>query len=101
MDLLRMLRHAAPFGMGNATPVFAARGLRVGGPPRVVGQKHLKLKLESGGVSLDAIGFGMADRWGEPVLGGVPVDAAFKLEENTWNGRTSLQARLVDLRLAE
>jgi hypothetical protein len=29
------------------------------------------------------------------------VDAAFKLEENTWNGRTSLQARLVDLRLAE
>ncbi|HET6762629.1 MAG TPA: single-stranded-DNA-specific exonuclease RecJ, partial [Longimicrobiaceae bacterium] len=101
MELLRMLRHAAPFGMGNATPVFAARGLRVGGPPRVVGQKHLKLKLESGGVSLDAIGFGMAERWGEPGLTGSPVDAAFKLEENTWNGRTSLQARLVDLRPAE
>ena len=28
------------------------------------------------------------------------LDVAFKLEENVWNGRTSLQARLVDLRPA-
>jgi hypothetical protein len=30
-----------------------------------------------------------------------PIDVAFKLEENSWNGRTSLQARLVDVRLSE
>jgi single-stranded-DNA-specific exonuclease len=100
-QILRLMRHAAPFGMGNPTPVFGARGLRLAGAPRIVGQNHLKIVLTGGGATLEAIGFGMADRWGEPGLADGPMDVAFKLEENTWNGRTSLQARLVDLRPAE
>lgn len=99
--LARMLRHAGPFGMGNATPVFATRGVGVAGPPKVVGERHLKLTLASHGRTIDAIGFGMADRGGEPWLDGGPVDVAYKLEENHYNGRTSIQAKLVDLRPAE
>jgi single-stranded-DNA-specific exonuclease len=97
-ELCRLLRHVAPFGIGNPTPVFAARGVEVAGVPRVVGKSHLKLTLASGRSRLEAIGFGMGDRIADanPALG--PIDVAFKLEENTWNGRTSLQARLVDLR---
>lgn len=100
-ELLRMLKHAAPFGMGNATPVFAARNVGVAGAPRIVGQNHLKMTLSAGGARLDAIGFGMADRAGDIAFARTPLDVAFKLEENTWNGRTTLQARLVDLRPAE
>jgi single-stranded-DNA-specific exonuclease len=100
-SLARMLRHAGPFGMGNATPVFATRGVGVAGPPKVVGERHLKLTLASHGRTIDAIGFGMADRGGEPWLDGGPVDVAFKLEENHYNGRTSIQAKIVDLRPAE
>ena len=37
----------------------------------------------------------------EPWLAGGRMDVAFKLEENTWNGRTSIQAKIVDLRPAE
>ncbi|HET8656287.1 MAG TPA: single-stranded-DNA-specific exonuclease RecJ [Longimicrobiaceae bacterium] len=98
MEMCRLLKHAAPFGMGNPTPVFMARGVEVAGYPRVVGSNHLKLALSGGGARLDAIGFGMADRIGDvnPALGA--LDVAFKLEENVWNGRTSVQARLVDLR---
>ena len=99
-DLLRLLRHVAPFGMGNPTPVFVARGVRVAGSPRVVGTSHLKMTLAAGGTKLDAIGFGMADRLPDTVPALGPLDVAFKLEENSWNGRTSLQARLVDLRRA-
>ena len=99
-DLARMLRHAGPFGMGNPTPVFAARGLAVDGV-RVVGAGHLKLVLASHGTRLEAIGFGMGGRMEEPGFGAGLVDAAFKLEENHYRGRTSLQARLVDLRMAE
>jgi single-stranded-DNA-specific exonuclease len=101
MGLLRLLRHAGPFGAGNATPVFAARGISVVGNPKVVGQNHLKLTLAGGGATLEAIGFGMADRCADGAFASGPLDVAFKLEENTWNGRTSLQARLVDLRPAE
>jgi single-stranded-DNA-specific exonuclease len=99
--LLRLLRHAGPFGAGNATPVFAARGVSIVGSPRIVGQSHLKLTLAGGGTTLEAIGFGMGDRLADAGPAGGPLDVAFKLEENTWNGRTSLQARLVDLRPAE
>lgn len=100
-SLARMLRHAGPFGAGNATPVFATRGVGVAGPPKVVGDRHLKLTLASHGRTIDAIGFGMAERGGEPWLDGGPVDVAYKLEENHYNGRTSIQARIVDLRPAE
>jgi single-stranded-DNA-specific exonuclease len=98
-ELARLIRHAGPFGMGNSTPVFAARRVGVVGAPRVVGQNHLKLTLGAFGHSLEAIGFGMADRIGEVSEG--PLDVAFKLEENTWNGRTTAQAKLVDVRPAE
>jgi len=97
-ELFRMLRHAGPFGMGNPTPVFAARGVGISGYPKVVGQNHLKMVIASGGASLDAIGFGMGERLDDPAFGREPLDVAFKLEENTWNGRSRLQAKLVDLR---
>lgn len=97
-DLVRMLRHAGPFGAGNATPVFAARGVGIVGNPRVVGTGHLKLTLGAYGTTLDAIGFGMGARKEEPGFGAGPMDVAFKLEENVYNGRTTVQARLVDLR---
>jgi single-stranded-DNA-specific exonuclease len=99
--LARMLRHAGPFGAGNATPVFASRGVGVMGYPKVVGEKHLKLTLAGQGATLSAIGFGMAERGAEPWMQGAPLDVAFKLEENVWNGRTTLQARLVDVRPAQ
>ncbi|HEX8391876.1 MAG TPA: single-stranded-DNA-specific exonuclease RecJ, partial [Longimicrobium sp.] len=69
MDLVRMLRHAGPFGAGNATPVFAARGVALSGPPRIVGKGHLKLTLAAYGAKLDAIGFGMAEHAAEPGFG--------------------------------
>jgi single-stranded-DNA-specific exonuclease len=100
-SLARMLRHAGPFGPGNPTPVFSTRGVVAAAPPRVVGDRHLKLTLASHGSTMEAIGFGMAGLGGEPWVAGGPMDVAFKLEENHWNGRTSLQAKIVDLRPAE
>jgi single-stranded-DNA-specific exonuclease len=99
--LARMLRHAGPFGPGNPTPVFALRGVFAAAPPRVVGEKHLRLTLASHGSTMEAIGFHLAGIGGEPWVAGGPMDVAFKLEENHWNGRTSLQAKIVDLRPAE
>jgi single-stranded-DNA-specific exonuclease len=99
--LARMLRHAGPFGAGNATPVFASRRVGVVGYPKVVAEKHLKLTLGAQGRSIDAIGFNMAERTREPWMSGGPLDVAFKLEEHVFNGRASLQAKLVDLRPAE
>jgi single-stranded-DNA-specific exonuclease len=93
-QLERLCRHLEPCGMGNPGPVFGVRGVRFTGPTRV-GQGHLKGWLEDGAHRLAAIGFGWADR--VPWLGDGPVDAAFRLEANEWQGAVTLQARLCAL----
>jgi single-stranded-DNA-specific exonuclease len=100
-DMCRLIRHAAPFGSANPVPVFATRHVRVADAPRVVGSKHLKLTLASGPVRLEAIGFGMGDRLAEIAAVTEPMDVAYQLEENVWKGRSSVQARIVDLRPSE
>jgi single-stranded-DNA-specific exonuclease len=67
---------------------------------RRVGSEHLKMTLTDGAARLEGIGFGMAERQPELEREGGPLDVAFRLEENRWNGRTTLQARLVELRPA-
>ena len=39
-----------PYGMGNPEPVFAARGAQLAAPPRILKDKHVKLKLRAGAV---------------------------------------------------
>ena len=49
-DLFRALHLLEPYGMGNPEPVFAARAVQVTAPPRILKDKHIKLKLTSGRV---------------------------------------------------
>ncbi|MQA90979.1 MAG: single-stranded-DNA-specific exonuclease RecJ [Gemmatimonas sp.] len=103
LELLGLVRHFAPFGIGNPTPIFTAHRVGVAGKPRIVGKDSLKLTLVEDGVRLEGIGFGMADRLPECSNG--RIDVAFRLEENGWRGRygtraPTVQARLVDLRPA-
>ena len=44
-ELLRALEWLEPFGQGNPEPVFSARAVRMLAPPRILKDKHVKLKL--------------------------------------------------------
>ncbi|MGH7445599.1 MAG: single-stranded-DNA-specific exonuclease RecJ, partial [Longimicrobiales bacterium] len=98
-ELHAMLRHVGPHGIGNPTPVFVARAVDAGGRMRVVGDGHARLRLRQGDATLDAIGFRLADRVGALDLY-APLDIAFHLQEDHWNGRARLQLRLLDVRPA-
>jgi len=63
-ELFQALRLMEPYGMGNPEPVFAASGAQLAAPPRILKDKHVKLKLRAGdrmeasedaGLSADAI----------------------------------------------
>jgi single-stranded-DNA-specific exonuclease len=47
-DLFRALEQLEPFGQGNLEPVFVSRGVRIMAPPRVLKDKHIKLKVAAG-----------------------------------------------------
>jgi single-stranded-DNA-specific exonuclease len=95
--LVHWLSYLGPHGVGNPGPLFVARNV-VLERPRQVGEGHLKATLTSGAGRLDAIGFGFAGRHTPHGVAGKPYDALFKLELNEWQGVSTPQARLIDLR---
>lgn len=91
-ELEQLCRQLEPCGMGNPGPVFGARRVRLDGARRV-GNNHLKATLAAPDGRLSAIGFGWADRAPKAES----LDVAFRLEQNEWQGATTLQARIVAL----
>jgi single-stranded-DNA-specific exonuclease len=94
-DLERLIRHLEPCGMGNPAPVFGVRRARAVGARRV-GTNHLRFMLDDGSGVLPAIGFQVADSVPEAWLT-QPLDVAFRLERDEWQGRSTLQARVATI----
>ena len=47
-ELFQALRLLEPYGNGNHEPAFSARGVRLIAPPKILKDKHVKLKLKAG-----------------------------------------------------
>jgi single-stranded-DNA-specific exonuclease len=94
-----LFRHFEPFGIGNPTPVLLTRNVTIARPPRVVGEHGLKLVLDTGTGSLDALGWNLAARASE-FQPGTKVDIAFRLERDDYRGESYLQAKIADICLS-
>jgi single-stranded-DNA-specific exonuclease len=97
-ELLKHLDYLQPTGYGNLEALFVSRDVRVSST-RTVGAeaKHLKLVVTDGRVTYDAIGFRLGQL--QPDLP-LRVDLLYTFESNEYNGRTSLQLNLKDVRPA-
>lgn len=93
----QQLQGLGPHGMGNPAPVFCARGLRLCAPPRVLKEKHLKVRVSQGSRAFDALAWNWAARAPEFPQGQL-VDAAFTLGENSFQGITTVNLELKDMR---
>jgi single-stranded-DNA-specific exonuclease len=98
----RILKQFAPFGPSNMRPVFMTNGLRDNGYGKQVGEdkSHLKLNIISGAdkKTYNAVGFGLGDKL-DSIQRNASFDAVFNIEENHWNGNTSLQLQLKDIKV--
>jgi single-stranded-DNA-specific exonuclease len=83
VPLAREIEMLQPFGHGNDEPLFCARGLKLAGRPRRMGQgeRHLAFHAATERTSVRAVAFGQADK--ESLLGD-RFDLAFVLR--TANG---------------
>jgi single-stranded-DNA-specific exonuclease len=104
------IEQLCPFGMGNPEPVFVARRVRLGLPPKVLKEKHLKLRVVSETPSsngraqfhaFDAMGWRMVERTEkEPLVAGDLLDVAFTVERNSNLEFSGLRLSLRDYALA-
>src|SRR3989442_8656992 len=85
------MRYLERWGPGTPAPVFGVRGARAVGARRG-GTNHFRFTLDDGSGVLPAIGFQWADAVPDALLA-QPLDVAFRLERDEWQGRTTPQAR--------
>lgn len=97
-DTLEEICRLEPFGPGNPQPVFETRGAVVVSAPRVLKEKHLKLRVMQSGRWMDCLWWGAAERAGD-VFAGDRVSLAFTLSENTYNNNTQVQLTLKDMKI--
>ena len=96
-----VIKHLEPFGPDNPRPVFVTHHLINNRYTRKIGKDnvHLHLDLTDTRLAMEGIAFNKGD-WAPYIQNGNPVDVCYTIEENTYNNRTTLQMRVLDLKEA-
>ena len=97
------LKKMNPFGPNNQKPVFCTYEVKDYGTSKLVGhnQEHIKLEIidgKSGTSPIHGIAFGMA-RYYAHIKQMKPFNICYTVEENTYNGNSSLQLQVKDIKL--
>ena len=97
-ELYQQLEELQPWGIGNSPPVFWTPNIRII-EQRAIGKTkaHLKLTLQEADSNSQIKA--LAWRWGEYCPLPEYLDIAYKLQENHWQGNTSIELELVGVRL--
>lgn len=100
----RILKQFRPYGPGNMNPVFVTRNVFDYGTSKLVGKdkEHLKVELieEHSAAIKQGIAFSMGDKLHNIKKHG-PFDVCYTIDENTYNGVTTIQLMLKDIRFKE
>ncbi|MFZ9661051.1 MAG: single-stranded-DNA-specific exonuclease RecJ [Chitinophagaceae bacterium] len=97
MSLYNIIKQMEPFGPENPQPVFVAKKVRDTGNSKLLKDQHIKFQIQQGNVKISGIGFNMSQQF-HIVRSGLPFDIIFTLEENIWQGITSIQVKVIDIR---
>lgn len=99
---LGILIQFAPHGPENMRPVFLSRGVRNYQNQSVIAkEKHIRFQVQQAGSQpFSGIGFNLADKFHllqEDAL----IDLIYHIEVNEWQGRNTIQLKVLDIRAAE
>ena len=104
-ELLTSLGRLEPFGHGNREPVFSSCGVSLLMPPRILKEKHIKLRVNQkrpdakASYNYEAVGWRMAERaQAEALQPGDNLDVAYKIGLNFHPDFGGLELTLEDFR---
>ena len=96
----RILKQFEPFGPENMTPLFLTKELKDTGFGKPIGadNEHLKLFVkQQDSQGFAAVGFGLGSKIALTQNNQL-FQAVYSIDENQWNGQTTLQLRLRDIK---
>ena len=99
-QFFNILRHLEPFGPGNPRPIFVTRNICNYRYTWRVGKQgeHLRLDVTDQTGVMQGIAFGKGE-YATHLMNGENLDICYELQQNTFNGQTTLQMLVQDLRL--
>jgi single-stranded-DNA-specific exonuclease len=104
-ELLKSLERLEPFGHGNREPVFSSQGVSLLLPPKIIKEKHIKLRVNQRrpdtktSFNYEAMGWRMAERLQADALQpGDSLDVAYKIGFNFHPDFGGLELTLEDFR---
>lgn len=97
MELVKSLSVLEPFGEANKVPLFLIRNLKIDSIRALSEGRHLKLTLRDENFVINAIGFELGFLAEEYRIGD-RIDVVGTLEINSFNGFSSIQINMKDIR---
>jgi single-stranded-DNA-specific exonuclease len=101
-DLFYDLEKLAPFGAKNPYPVLCSKKINIINMPRIVGEEHVQIKVSTDNIQFSCIAFKMKHRIEElrsSFLNETPIDIAYTLLINKWQGKKTLQLNIKDFKV--
>ena len=97
----KIIQQMAPFGPGNMKPVFLSKNQRDSQWSKLVKEEHVKFSIRrpKSSDTIDGIGFGLGYKYN--IVKEDFFDLCYQIEEKEWNGKTSLQLMVKDVRVSE
>ena len=93
-ELLSQIEQLAPFGSRNPEPILCVRNVSMASPS-IVGNNHLKMRINGDGVSRNSIWFSKGQFLQD--LSSAMLDIVFTPQMNTWNGSSDIQLKMKDI----
>lgn len=98
-SLFNIIAQMEPFGPDNMKPIFIAKNVTDTGYSKLLKEKHVKFDVTQHNKRLSGIGFNMPDKF-NLLQSKLPLDLVFTIEENEFNGNTSIQLNVIDCKLS-
>ncbi|MCL1851123.1 MAG: single-stranded-DNA-specific exonuclease RecJ [Bacteroidetes bacterium] len=99
-SFINNLKRFAPFGPNNMAPVFISTTVVEEGNGKIVGDKHIKMRVlyrNRSSQPIEAIAFNQKQHY-DHIASQKDFDILYHVEENTWNNVTTIQLNIKDIR---
>jgi len=99
-SFFNILTQMEPYGPENLRPVFISKNVLETSWSKIVKELHIRFVLKEDNIVITGIGFNMAEKF-HLLQMQKPIDIVYTIDENEWNGETTLQLKVIDFRLSE